>query len=303
AIAKHALSYGLLPMLAKTLLLEYMIIRDLNVPQTYSLGKRVIEYSEFLCREDRLEAHYRVGVHAHLLEQYRDSQQILQPVIEDKKLDEGRLKEKALHAIYNNMIELKQYQEAEMYLEQYATEFNKQDNSYYLVDKARILAATGKVTEAIPVLKDHLKKNEMNNATLHAVLELIKIYLRIGRYSDAIKLSATHEQNLSRIVETDSLRGPFNKLRFGIYLRWMGKVYYADQDYNMTTEYYLKSLEVFADLKLKKEFLETEKELFGLNEGIGFWFENISEQPTLLGRSAQKRIAELLDKLHESIIL
>ncbi|TQR29423.1 helix-turn-helix domain-containing protein [Brevibacillus brevis] len=299
AIAKQALSYGLLKVLAKALFQEYMIIRDINARETYRLGERVIGYSEFLSREDRLEAHYKVGVHAHLLELYRESLEILQPIIDDKKLNEGRLKEKTLHAYYNNLIELKEFLEADKYLELYATEYNKHENSYYLVDKARIFAATGMTQEAIPILEAHLKKNEMNNATVNAVLELIKIYLELGKTSEALKF-ADYENKLARIIEIDSIKGPFNKLHYGIYLRWMGKAFYSAQDYKMTTEFFLKSMEVFADSKMEKAFLKTEQELFGMNECMGFWFEEMGEQPTLLGKSSQKRIAELLDRLHEN---
>nr|WP_162305519.1 helix-turn-helix transcriptional regulator [Brevibacillus laterosporus] len=290
-LATHAITYNKNNLLAEFLFYEYMFERDLDLTKSYYLGRRLLDNAHMLDEEKRIIAFYKVGVHARLLKRYDESIDYLRTVVEDHSISStSSYKEKAYPAFYTNLITVGRVEEGEHYLEEYAKTFNRYDSSSYIIDKATIYFKNQKTQKALSMLEKYMENFETHHNTIVAINLLLEIYIKTNQFDKARDLYR-FEDKFDLLIEKNNRMGPFNQMYFGLYLRLKGRVEFLLGGIHDAVEALLDSMEIFAGLGLKEEFLESMHLLHTLNltHQTGKYASN-----SIIGINAQYRITEYL---------
>ncbi|MGG0753741.1 helix-turn-helix domain-containing protein [Brevibacillus laterosporus] len=290
-LGKHAMNYQENDIMASAMFEEYLIARDKDLSNSYYLGKRLFEVAHFLPEENRVIAYYKVGVHARIIKKYHESNEYLKNIIDNPKSKNKQFQEKAYHAYYNNLITLEKLDEAEFYLEKYAKLFNRYNSAYYKIDKAIIYAKRNQITLAINLLEKYLEDYENHHNTIFVICELMQLYIKTNKIYDARELYR-FEATFDKILERNNLRGPFNELYYGLYLRIKGRVEFLLGDVKESVKLLLESMQTFAELGLKQEFLESMKLIYGFNTSQLIGLQ--APGKAIMDVNVQLRISELL---------
>ncbi|QDX91037.1 XRE family transcriptional regulator (plasmid) [Brevibacillus laterosporus] len=291
-LGKHAMSYQECDIMAAAMFEEYLIARDKDMSNSYYLGKRLIEVSNFLTEENRVIAYYKVGVHALIIKKPYESNEFLGKIVLDSTIRDTVFKEKAYHAFYNNLIDIGDIDRADQFLEEYALKFNKYESSYYKIDKAIVYARRNDVGRAIPLLEKYLEDYEFHHNTIVAINELMQLYIKSNNMHEARKLYC-FEEIVNKILESKNLKGPFNELYYGLYLRNKGRVEFLLGEVKNSVKALLGSMRIFAQLGLQQEFLESMELLYKLNatQVTGLYASGKS----MIGIDSQLIITDLLN--------
>lgn len=263
-LGKHAMSYQECGIMASCMFYEYVIARDRDISKSYYLGKRLIEVSNFLNDDQKIEAYYKVGVHALILKKPYESNEILGKIVLDDTIKDTIFKEKAYHAFYNNLIDIGDIDRADKYLEEYALKYDKYESNYYKIDKAIIYARRNDIDKAITLLEKYLENYEFHHNTIVVINELMQLYIKSNRIHEARKMYC-FEELVVKILERKNLKGPFNDLYYGLYLRIKGRVEFLLGEVKSSVKALLGSMRIFAKLGLQQEFLESMELLYKLN--------------------------------------
>ncbi|AUM64275.1 hypothetical protein C0R09_06865 [Brevibacillus laterosporus] len=290
-LGKHAMNYQENDIMAIAMFEEYLIARDKELSNSYYLGKRLFEVAHFLPEENRVVAYYKVGVHARIIKKYHESNEYLKNIIDNPRSKNKQFQEKAYHAYYNNLITLEKLDEAEFYLEEYGKLFNRYNSAYYKIDKAIIYAKRNQITLAISLLEKYLEDYENHHNTIFVICELMQLYIKTNKIYDARELYR-FEATFDKILERNNLRGPFNELYYGLYLRIKGRVEFLLGDIKESVKLLLESMKTFAELGLKQEFLESMKLIYGFNTSQLIGLQ--APGKAIMDVNVQLRISELL---------
>ncbi|MFB0830902.1 helix-turn-helix domain-containing protein [Brevibacillus laterosporus] len=290
-LGKHAMNYQENDIMAIAMFEEYLIARDKELSNSYYLGKRLFEVAHFLPEENRVVAYYKVGVHARIIKKYHESNEYLKNIIDNPRSKNKQFQEKAYHAYYNNLITLEKLDEAEFYLEEYGKLFNRYNSPYYKIDKAIIYAKRNQITLAISLLEKYLDDYENHHNTIFVICELMQLYIKTNKIYDARELYR-FEATFDKILERNNLRGPFNELYYGLYLRIKGRVEFLLGDIKESVKLLLESMKTFAELGLKQEFLESMKLIYCFNTSQLIGLQ--APGKAIMDVNVQLRISELL---------
>ncbi|PCN44501.1 hypothetical protein B9C88_09820 [Brevibacillus laterosporus] len=291
-LGKHAMSYKECGIMASCMFYEYMIARDRDISKSYYLGKRLIEVSNFLNDDQKIEAYYKVGVHALIIKKPYESNEFLEKIVLDSTIKDTGFKEKAYHAFYNNLIDIGDIDRADHFLEEYALKYNKYDSNYYKIDKAIICARRNEIDRAIDLLEKYLENYEFHHNTIVVINELMQLYIKSNRVHEARKMYR-FEELFDKILARNNLRGPFNELYYGLYLRIKGRVEFLLGEVKTSVKALLGSMRTFAQMGLQQEFLESMELLYKLNatQVTGLYASN----RTMIDINSQLIISELLN--------
>ncbi|MCR8979518.1 helix-turn-helix domain-containing protein [Brevibacillus laterosporus] len=290
-LGKHAMNYQENDIMASAMFEEYLIARDKDLSNSYYLGKRLIEVAHFLPDENRVVAYYKVGVHARIIKKHHESNEYLKNIIDNPRSKNKLFQEKAYHAYYNNLITLEKLDEAELYLEEYAKIFNRYDSAYYKIDKAIIYARRNQIVLAISLLEKYLEDYENHHNTIFVICELMQLYIKSNKIYVAREMYR-FEGVFDKILESNNLKGPFNQLYYGLYLRIKGRVEFLSGKVKEAVKFLLESMQTFADLGHRQEFLESMKLLYDLNRSQIVGIQ--APRKSIMDTNVQLRISELL---------
>ncbi|MDN9012439.1 helix-turn-helix domain-containing protein [Brevibacillus laterosporus] len=293
SISKQAMVYRENEIMARALMREYLLMRDFVEKDTFYLGKRLIEFAYLLPIEERLEAYYRVGVHAQFIRRFKESNDILSFVINHGVITKWT--EKSFFVIYNNFIKMNDVACAEQYLNEYIRLFNKAGEPHVLLDRALILSKKGEYQQAILLLTDFISKYPENINTIIAVNELTKIYIKLGRAIDAQELFSL-ENTFNKYLEKNISAGPFYKYEYGIYLRLKARVLFILNNAKEGGALLLKSIRLYAKMKMKTELLNSLQTLLTLTLANGRLLNDFTNQPFYgLDKAMQFELKEIIE--------
>lgn len=223
-IIEHSRSHGIMPYIAKGLYRKYLIERNdfMRMKGTYSDGKYIIHYIDFLTKEERIELYYKLGIHAYNLRLYNESIEYCKKIFVMDDDSSSPYRVHAIAVLRDSFFGLGEYKESELYSIQYR-QFNYPNTQEHVVlMEALFKAVNGKVDQAIEELKSFFETCS-DAFVLPAVRHLIRLYLDQNR---------THE--IKDVLESARLDSSFmtksNPLTYhgyGEYLRLQGEYYLA----------------------------------------------------------------------------
>ncbi|MCR8939806.1 helix-turn-helix transcriptional regulator [Brevibacillus laterosporus] len=293
SISKQAMVYRENEIMARALMREYLLMRDFVEKDTFYLGKRLIEFAYLLPIEERLEAYYRVGVHAQFIRRFKESNEILTFVINHGVITKWT--EKSFFVIYNNFIKMNDVACAEQYLNEYIRLFNKAGEPHVLLDRALIVSKKGEYQQAILLLTDFVSNYPENINTIIAVNELTKIYIKLGRAVDAQELFSL-ENTFNEYLEKNISAGPFYKYEYGIYLGLKARVLFILNNAKEGGALLLKSIRLYAKMKMKTELLNSLQTLLTLTLANGRLLNDFTNQPFYgLDKAMQFELKEIIE--------
>lgn len=255
-ISKKAAEFGENGIMVHAMFYEYLIVRNIDIKQSYFLGKRLVEWAHLLPTHLRIEARYRVAVHARFLGDYRDCIEIIEEIFNDPGDKQSPFYQDSYQAYYTSLLLEKKYEKADFYLEEFAELFDKRNSSEYVIDKAVIFSKTGHVEKAIVMLESYLEDYELNLDTINALNEILKLYLLTGQHNKALEFLKI-EEKFDHIFEIEERKGPFAPKIYGVYLIQKGRIQFVSGNIQGASESLLQSMEIFASLRLRDEFLRS----------------------------------------------
>ncbi|WP_446670628.1 helix-turn-helix domain-containing protein [Paenibacillus wuxiensis] len=255
-IVEHSRSHGIMPYIAKGMYRCYLIERNdfSKLKETYSHGKYVLHYIDFLSQQEQIELYYKLGVHAFNLKFYKESIHHCKKILaEDSNASHHKVN--ALGILIEAYFCIGEYEESEFYCLQYK-QFNYpnvQEN--VVLAEALIKAKKGNTDLAIEQLLTFLKTCSDLSA-LPATKNLLQLYLQQNNLKDAKTLLEN-----SKIDSTILDKGnPFIFSGYADYLRIKGEYYLALGNYETCVTYMVEAALNYSkvnDTTKEKECLNT----------------------------------------------
>ncbi|MCE5171652.1 helix-turn-helix domain-containing protein [Paenibacillus profundus] len=219
-IIDYSRDHGIMFYIAKGLMQEYLIERNdfSKLNGTYQKGRYILKYAHCLSVEERVNLHYRLGVHAYNLCCFEESIALCEKVI-DEDPTKSILSAEAHGIICDSYYFLGKYDMCEEYMIRYSEfpfPFIK-DN--VKVTTAVLYAKKGNVDLAIEQLQECLKSCGQNSL-LHIINQLMLLYLQNDNLS-AIEELLNYEEKIISIPYTS----PFKQLEVAHYYEIKGNYY------------------------------------------------------------------------------
>ncbi|MDF9413464.1 XRE family transcriptional regulator [Brevibacillus laterosporus] len=221
-IIQYARERGMQEYLAKSLLHLYLIERDdfTRLESTYVSGKYLLYYENFLSKEDRVLAYFKLGSHAFNLRKYKDSIDFCKHVLKEANPND-QLIVYAVVAIYNSYFQLGDYKEARHYLKIFSTltqesKINRQDELE--VFGALLESKEGNIDLATKKLEECLKR-----VTDHHYLDVVNGLFEILEKGDlkAIEKLVEAEGKIKKI----EIVSPYKGAGVGLFYKMKGDFY------------------------------------------------------------------------------
>ncbi|NDI36448.1 winged helix-turn-helix domain-containing protein [Chengkuizengella sediminis] len=250
-IIDYSREHGIMPYLARGLLQTYLIERDdfTKFRSTYTSGKGVLFFEDFLTNEERGVMYYKLGAHAYYLSLFEEGLDMCKKAL-DAGISENRMHANTIYGICNCHYYLGNYKQAKEYLIQYK-EFSLpevKDNAK--LTEARLHSANGNHYLAITLLHENLPQCG-DYTLLHVVNHLINLYLQTNNLSAIEEIIQLEEKLLSTTYVT-----PFKKARLAQYFKLKGKYYILTERVEEGLNSYIKAAAGYA----KIDFISKENE-------------------------------------------
>ncbi|MFS1514529.1 helix-turn-helix domain-containing protein [Chengkuizengella sp. SCS-71B] len=258
-IVNYSRAYGIMEYFTKCLLQAYLIERDdfSKLRSTYSSGKNIIEFDEFLTSEEKGVMYYKLSVHAYNLCLFKESVEMGEKAMGASIFD-IRIQANTIQATCNSYYYLSNYEQARKYLDQYK-EFSLpevKDNVNVL--EAMLHSANGNYQMAISLLKKNIPSCG-NNALLHAVNELIKIYLQTHDLSEITELIELEDKFLSIPYVT-----PFKKAELALYYKLKGDYFLLTGRVEEGVDCYLEAASRYSKIDLTTKESECLRQIMNI---------------------------------------
>lgn len=170
--------------LSKTLYNRYLVERNdfSRFEETYHRAKEILHYINFLHSTERISLYYRLGVHAYVLNYYKECIEFCKKGINEDQAD-SKQKASAVISLTASYLNLDNLEQAEIHLKDY-------ENSQYVdyrQDHLRAVLHTRKkeYPQAVDLLKSCLDNVEIYNR-ISIVNDLLDVYLKMN-HIDLIK--------------------------------------------------------------------------------------------------------------------
>ncbi|NBI31186.1 winged helix-turn-helix domain-containing protein [Chengkuizengella marina] len=257
-IIDYSREHGIMPYLAKGLLQTYLIEREdfTKLRSTYTSGKGVLSYDEFLTTEERGVMYYKLGVHAYYLSLFEEGLDLCKKAL-IAGIAETRMHANTIYCICNCYYHLENYIQAKEYLEQYKEFSLSEVKDNIKLTESRLHSVNGSHYRAVSLLQDSLPYCG-NFTLLHVVNRLITLYLQM--------------KNLSAIRELIQLEGklltipyvtPFKKARLAQYFKLKGEYYILTERVEEGLKSFLEAAAGYAKVDLPSK----ESECFRIIRG------------------------------------
>ncbi|NDI36450.1 helix-turn-helix domain-containing protein [Chengkuizengella sediminis] len=244
-IIDYSREHGIMPYLAKGLLQAYLIERDdfTKLRSTYTLGKGILFYEEFLTSEERGQMYYKLGVHAYYLHLFEESVELGRKAL-DETICDTKMRANTFVAIYNSYYYLGNYEQTKKYLGLYKElPFPEVKDKPKLIEAA-LHSANGNHYLAISLLQDNLTKCG-DDALLHVVNDLIALYLQMKNLSAIEELFQFEKKLISITYFT-----PFKKAELAQYSKLKGDYYILTERVEEGIDLYLEAAAGYAKVDL-----------------------------------------------------
>lgn len=256
---EYARERGMQDYLARGMLELYLIERDdfTKLESTYASTKYLLHYINFLSREQRIIAHFKLGVHAFNLRYYDEAIDLCKKVLEEDHSD-SEIKRYALVAIYNSYYHLNDFSKARQYLDMYSNLKRKdakdetgtfssalarsfQDVENHSKDEIDVFSALlagkeGKVDEAIGTLLECLGHVEEYHY-IDVVNGLYELLLLKGDMGELDKLEYTEN-----VIKKITIFTPYKGSGVARFYKLKAEFYERKSMYSKACSYYVKSM-------------------------------------------------------------
>ncbi|UHA74990.1 helix-turn-helix domain-containing protein [Paenibacillus sp. 481] len=192
-IKNYSRDHGVMPYLAKGMYQEYLIERDdfTRLKKTYEMGRRILQFTQFLSESESVTFYYKLGVHAYNLRLFEDSIELCSKVL-DQEPSLSKIKVDSTGIIVDSHDHLGNYDSCNAYLEQYSkyTAAFPYVQNHVEVTTASLYTRKGDTQAAISILEKCLE-NCNDNSLLHVVNKLVGLHLRsedLSRINELLKL-------------------------------------------------------------------------------------------------------------------
>ncbi|WP_019421123.1 helix-turn-helix domain-containing protein [Paenibacillus sp. OSY-SE] len=235
-IIDYSRDHGIMFYIAKGLMQEYLIERNdfSKLNSTYQKGRYILKYAHCLSVDERVNLHYRLGVHAYNLCCFEESIALCEKVIAEDAT-KSILSAEAHGIICDSYYFLGKYNLCEEYMKIYS-EFTFpfiKDN--VKVTTAVLHAKKGNVDLAIEQLQECLKSCGQNSL-LHIINQLMLLYLQNENLS-AIEELIDYEEKITSIPYTS----PFKQLEVAHYYKIKGDYYISSGKMEKGIDCFFKS--------------------------------------------------------------
>ncbi|MED1788148.1 helix-turn-helix transcriptional regulator [Brevibacillus laterosporus] len=242
-IIKYARTYGISLYIAKGLYQKYMIKREdlKHLEESFKVGEESLHYVDFLSQEEKFTLYYRMALHAHNIKKYSDCIKIAQIGFEEDTTMSG-LRERVALAVCNSFMNLGDYATLEDHLilfEKTGYKFIIERKKFFL---AIVLSRTGKVFEAIPLLRQCLDEATKSNL-LHRINELLEALFRINDLDSIGKIIESEEKKLTFQEIT-----PYQASELGQYFKLKGNYLIKRGLFDEGMEAFLQSINYYGKI-------------------------------------------------------
>ncbi|MED1787964.1 helix-turn-helix transcriptional regulator [Brevibacillus laterosporus] len=267
AIIKYARVHGIPNYIAKPSLQKYLIERQdfKNLEESFKIGEEISHYADFLSEEEKITFYFRMGLHAFAIKKYQQCIELTKMgLLRDHTINE--LKVRAYLAMINALLLSGNYEEVEKHLSIYKT-----FNFHFVHESAMLTGAIVKAKKkdyevAIPLLLDCLQ-NTSEDSRIHAVNELIELYLQMEKFDSIAELLAQEDNFLK--VESKT---PYKYYSMGLYYQYKGNYQIVIKSYEEGLDSYLVSMEIYGKINAYQEINECMKSIlsfyFSINKSI-----------------------------------
>lgn len=251
-IIDYSRSHGMMPYIAKSSYKKYMIERDdfSRLNETYTAGRAVLNYADFLSHDERITFFYKLGSHAYVLRLYEDCIELCSNVIRNDKAD-SFFKAEAFYAICNSYYYLGDANLAKHYLDEYS-KFSfplVAENVKFMTGS--INGKLGNTDLAITQLEDCLKRASEYNFVYIAV-SLFELYLQKKDFS-AIEKLLSHEERITNM----NIVTPFRRYILAYFYKLKGDFLMGNNIYKTSAfEYYVKAALEYTKVNMYTEAFE-----------------------------------------------
>ncbi|WP_374018126.1 helix-turn-helix transcriptional regulator [Paenibacillus thiaminolyticus] len=190
-IVDYSRDHGIMPFLAKGLFQVYLIERDdfSRLRDVYDSGKHIVQFVDFLTSEERITLYYKLGIHAFNLFLYRQSINLCLNVLQEA--GEAGIEDlyyvNALGILCNSYFYCEDYERSEYFLSLYM-QYDYPDVKVNAVLMSALISAKKVNSElAVAQLRTFLETCSQD-AALHAINQLMPLYLRDNRLDEAREL-------------------------------------------------------------------------------------------------------------------
>ncbi|UHA72261.1 helix-turn-helix domain-containing protein [Paenibacillus sp. 481] len=241
-IVQYSRAHGIQPFLAKGLLQRYLIEckDDRQLQQTYPSGTYILNYIDFLGKEEQMLLYYKLVLHAYNLMLYEDCIQYGMYIYHHDKTD-SLFKAGSLLAISRSYYYLEQHELSLHYLNIYNTLTYAPD----VVENTTIVSGlingkTGNVELAMKQLESCLS-HPSSLYFVELVVELLKLYLNHDYLQPATELLQREEQ-ITQLTQTT----PLKRAELAYYYRLKGHVLIRTADVESAFDSYILSAMEYA---------------------------------------------------------
>ncbi|MFS1511910.1 helix-turn-helix transcriptional regulator [Chengkuizengella sp. SCS-71B] len=260
-VISYSRAHGIMPYIAKGLMQSYFIERDdfTKLRSTFSSGKSVLFFEDFLTSEEKGLIYCKLGVHAYYICLFEESVELNKKALEEKITD-TRMLANTIGSLSNGYYRLGDYKQSKAYLDKYKTFPLPEVKDNTKLNESMLHSANGNHQLAIAILQENLL-HFGDNALLHVVNQLIKIYLQIKNLSAIEELLQLEEKILSIKQVT-----PFKKSELAYYFRLKGDYYILRNRVEEGIKFYLEAANRYAMIDLIEKEKECLREIMNTHE-------------------------------------
>ncbi|MCR8982870.1 helix-turn-helix domain-containing protein [Brevibacillus laterosporus] len=256
-IIMYARTHGVPKYTARGLCHKYLIEREdlKRLEESFKVGEEVLHYVEFLSDEEKIRFLFRMSLHAHNIKKYSECIELCTMGINLEK-ENTELKARAYLSMINSLYFLGLYDELEKHLIVYKT-----FNYHFINESASLTLAIVKTKKkeydtAIPLLMDCLQ-NISKDSKIHAVNELIELYLQMGKFDSIAELIAQEEKFLVINAKT-----PYKYYSMGLYYQFKGTYQMLFEAFQEGLDSYINSMSVYGKINAYQDIMQCMKSIF-----------------------------------------
>ncbi|RAP28425.1 hypothetical protein C2W64_04859 [Brevibacillus laterosporus] len=256
-IVKYARTHGVPKYTAKGLCQKYLIEREdlKRLEESFKVGEEVLHYVDFLSDKEKIRFLFRMSLHAHNIKKYPECVELCTMGINLEK-ENTELKARAYLAMINSLYFLGLYDELESHLTVYKTFNYHFINESASLTQALVKAKKKEYDTAIPLLMDCLQ-NTSKDSKIHAVNELIELYLQMGKFDSIAELIAQEDKFLILDAKT-----PYKYYSMGLYYQFKGTYQMLVEAFQEGLDSYINSMSVYGKINAFQDIIQCMEIIF-----------------------------------------
>ncbi|WP_232698470.1 helix-turn-helix domain-containing protein [Brevibacillus daliensis] len=256
-ISKYSRQHGVPLYMAKGLYQTFIIkCQDLKLQEeSFKLGEEILNYLDFLGKENKVKFLYQMTFQAHAIEKYEKCVELgKMGLLEDET--ENEEKERVALAICNSFFRLNNYLELEQHLQEY-----ERLGYRFIINGAKYLrtiamSRMGEYEKAIPLLKE-LVEEATDNQRLHRVNQLLEALVAVNDMSSLKAILDQEERNTFVRLYT-----PYKYTELGNYYKYKAKYLVASGHFEEGINTCLIAMDCFVKINSLPQIAEVSNNIF-----------------------------------------